>query len=239
MQESTSRPTILVTGATGSLGRALCVTFRDKGWRVFAASRTAAKVEALAREVEGVTGFTADIRSERDVKGMMDALGFAAGELDLLVNNGAVGWFEPVETASAARFEETLVTNVVGTFLCCREALPLLRRAGGTVINISSVAGEQGYPGLSGYCASKFAIMGFSQAFAEEVRPYGVKVLALCPGIIGGGLSSSMLPPLYKPADARQMMSPECVAGEVFRIATAPPGLWLTRATIRSFPGGW
>jgi NAD(P)-dependent dehydrogenase (short-subunit alcohol dehydrogenase family) len=216
----------------------MAAAFRDRGWRVWAGVRSPEKAHLLEREEQGLRALAADVRSEDEVKAMMAEVEREAGRLDLLINNAAVLRFEPVERTSASHFEETLMTNVYGAFLCCREALPLLRRTKGMIINISSVAGTMGLPGLSAYCASKFALKGFTEAFAEEARTYGVKVVILCPGIVRGGLSR-LLPAVYRPRNEREALAPEKVAAEVCRIAAAPDGLWLTSAMIRSFPGGY
>jgi NAD(P)-dependent dehydrogenase (short-subunit alcohol dehydrogenase family) len=101
--------------------------------------------------------------------------------LDVLVNNAGVGGGQPVEGSDESAWRRIIDTNVTGTYLVCREALPLLG-IGARVINLSSVLGRFGVPGYTAYCASKHAIIGFTRALALELTPRAVTVNAICPG---------------------------------------------------------
>src|SRR5262249_5718546 len=105
----------------------------------------------------------------------------AAGALDVLVNNAGIGGGEPVQQADIGRWKNVVDTNVFGTFLVTKEAVPLLRD-GGRIVNISSVLGRFGVPGYTAYCASKHAVIGFTRALALELVDRKITVNAICPG---------------------------------------------------------
>lgn len=232
---------VLITGAAGNLGRALASAFAGGGWTLFLTSRSAEKLGELAERLSGegaqCHAFSADLRREAEVRCLMRFVAERTERLEALVSNAALAWFEPLERTSAAHWEETLAVNVTGPFLVIREALPLLREGRGAVIAISSGAGRRGAPGLSAYCASKFALMGLSQCLAEEVRGSGVRVTTLCPGSMRGGLSDILPPPMLP--DPARFLAPDDFAREVEEIASGRGELWMTDADYRSFPGGY
>src|SRR5262245_38182521 len=107
------------------------------------------------------------------------------GQIDILVCNAGVVHIAAVETMPEEEWDLTMAVNVKGVFLSCKAALPVLRgRRGACIINIASVAGKNGAPGMAHYCASKFAVVGFTNALAKEVAQTGVRVNAICPGIL-------------------------------------------------------
>jgi meso-butanediol dehydrogenase/(S,S)-butanediol dehydrogenase/diacetyl reductase len=116
------------------------------------------------------------------------------GSLDLLVNNAGVVHFDGLASFPEERWDLLFDVNVKGTFLMCRAALAKLALAKGAIVNIASVAGKRGYAGGSGYCASKFAVVGLTQALAMELAPQGVRVNAVCPGILGTHMWHHHLP---------------------------------------------
>jgi 3-hydroxybutyrate dehydrogenase len=122
-----------------------------------------------------------DVTSERSVGAGIDALRGDLDHLDVLVNNAGVGGGEPVEGSDVERWRRTIETNVTGTYLATRAALPLMRSRG-RIINISSVLGRFGVPGYTAYCASKHAVIGFTRALALELAPRQITVNAICPG---------------------------------------------------------
>jgi NAD(P)-dependent dehydrogenase (short-subunit alcohol dehydrogenase family) len=232
---------VLITGSAGVLGSALARAFGRSGWRLILTSRSAKKLDSLARQLEheGMTLFhrAADVRSEKSVRDLMRAVALETPTLECLVNNAGVAWFEPVEHTSLAHWEETLAVNVTGPFLMVREALPFLKAGKGTIINISSGAGRQGFPGLGAYCASKFALMGLGQSLAEEVRGSGVRVTTLCPGSLRGGLVHRL--PAAMRTDESEFLDPAAFAEEVVSLAGGAGDLWISEADYRSFPGGY
>jgi meso-butanediol dehydrogenase/(S,S)-butanediol dehydrogenase/diacetyl reductase len=147
-----------------------------------AARATAGEIEALGRRAHVVD---ADVTRAADAERMVAETVARLGGLDVLVCNAGVVHLSPVETMTEEAWDLTMAVNVKGVFLACRAALPVLRtRPGASIVNVASVAGKNGAPGMAHYCASKFAVVGFTNALAKEVARSGVRVNAICPGIL-------------------------------------------------------
>jgi len=147
-----------------------------------AAEGTVEEVRALGRRAVAIR---ADVTRAADVSAMIDTAVAQLGGLDVLVCNAGVVHVSPVEKLTEEAFDLTLAVNVKGVFLCCKAAIPVLKqRPGASIINIASVAGKNGAPGMAHYCASKFAVVGFTNSLAKELARYGIRANAICPGIL-------------------------------------------------------
>ncbi|MDE2774538.1 MAG: 3-oxoacyl-ACP reductase FabG [Chloroflexota bacterium] len=216
----------LVTGAAGAegIGRAIALRLAEEGvdlvvndLREEAGFRsglpeTADAIEALGQRALAVY---ADVTDADQVERMVaQALG-QFGRIDILINNaGAPAGRDrvPVVELEEEAFDLVHRVNVKGVFLCCRAVARhmLARGGGGTIINISSMAGKQGMPRYAAYCASKFAVRGFTQSLARELGPEGITVYAICPGLIASeridDMAAVLAPPGVDPADHREEM---------------------------------
>ena len=130
----------------------------------------------------------ADVSKHDDVDRLFQAVAGHLGGLDVLVNNAAVtGPVGPIETNDPDEWARTIEVNLVGQFLCIRRAVPMLREAGGgSIINISSIAGRLGFPNRTAYAASKWAIIGLTQSVAMEVGEFNIRANSILPGIVAG-----------------------------------------------------
>lgn len=177
--------TILVTGGGRGIGRAIALAFAEPGTTVAIAARTSAQLEETssairARGAEAIA-LTMDVTDAQSVTNAFAQLGSRAAHIDVLVNNAGVGGGQPVQGSDELAWRRILDTNVLGTYLATRAALPLIPK-GGRIINMSSVLGRFGVPGYTAYCASKHAVIGFTRALALELAPRAITVNALCPG---------------------------------------------------------
>lgn len=146
-----------------------------------AARGVAAEIESLGRRALAIE---ADVTRKAQVEALV-AGAAALGPIDVLVCNAGVVHVSPVETLAEEAFDLTMSVNVKGVFLCCQAVLPSMRARGtGCIINIASVAGKNGAPGMAHYCASKFAVVGFTNSLAKEVARFGIRANAICPGIL-------------------------------------------------------
>lgn len=178
-------PTILVTGGSRGIGRAIALAFAEPGSTIAIAARTRSELEAAGaairdRGAEPVL-LQVDVTGEESVAAGFARLRQNSPGIDVLVNNAGVGGGLPIHEADSAGWRRILDTNVWGTFLVTRAAVPMLGD-GGRVVNISSVLGRFGVPGYTAYCASKHAVIGFTRALSLELAERGITVNAICPG---------------------------------------------------------
>ncbi|MCH6267032.1 SDR family NAD(P)-dependent oxidoreductase [Neobacillus citreus] len=178
--------TIIITGAGSGLGKELALLFSQKGYHVVVAGRTAEKLSAVRNELADGGGkadvMVVDIRNREDVFLKVKEL---SGRYDVygLVNNAGVGHFGPFVEMDDAQIVEMLDTNVLGTILMTKAVLPfLLGRGEGRIMNIISTAGLRGKVNESVYCASKFAVRGFTESLQKEFEGQGIKINAVYMG---------------------------------------------------------
>ena len=217
--------TALVTGAggQGGIGRAIALRLAQEGANVAVndlansgqLAAVAAEIKALGQEALAVF---ADVSKAEDVKRMVDQTVAHFGQIDILVNNaGAPAGRDrvPVVELEEDAFDFVQAVNVKGTFLCCRDAARVMvaQGHGGKIINISSISGKQGVARCAAYCASKFAVRGFTQALALELGPHRINVNAICPGLIAteriDDMAAALAPADTAPHVYRQQMIEE------------------------------
>jgi len=180
--------TAIVTGGGSGIGEAIARRFASEGCRVMVAGRRLGAIEKVASEIGGVA-VTTDVTKEKDVEAMMGRCDEAWGRLDILVSNaGITGPIAEAENMDIDAWDETMAINVRGVLLCAKHAIPLLKRQGGAIINMSSLLGLRGYPSRCAYTASKFAVIAITQSIAHEVGQFGTRVNSLCPGAVNGEL---------------------------------------------------
>lgn len=183
----------LVTGGGTGIGAAIARRFARAGARVAITGRRTEPLKNIAAEIGGAA-IVADVSDEVSVSRMFDELDRAlGGKLDILVNNaGITGPVLGVADMDMAAWDETMAINIRGTILCARQAIGRMRQ-GGSIINMSSLMGLRGYPMRSAYTASKFAVIGITEALAHEVGALGIRVNALCPGAVNGDLMQRVI----------------------------------------------
>lgn len=179
----------VVTGGTKGIGRAIAESLLSEGAKVFICARDKFQLKRALEQLSHfgrVEGEICDVRSESQVKVMLDECVRLFGGVDILVNNAGVGVFgKTVEEITPNEFEWVLQTNLFGVFYTCHHAIPLMKtRGGGHIINVSSLAGQNAHPRMSAYNASKFGLNGFTEAMMQEVRPDNIKVSLICPGSV-------------------------------------------------------
>jgi NAD(P)-dependent dehydrogenase (short-subunit alcohol dehydrogenase family) len=144
--------------------------------------------QMLAANRGSITGTVADVSDPEAVDRLFDDVRSTLGGLDVLINNAGIeGPIGPVEDISPEAWRRTIAVNLDGQFLCARNAVPLLKSAGGgCIINMSSTAGLGGCPNRSPYVASKWAVIGLTKTLAMELGSFGIRVNAICPGSVEG-----------------------------------------------------
>ena len=174
----------LITGGGSGIGREIARRLAREGMAVAVLDRDGAAAEAVAAEISGVV-VTADVTAEAEVSNAVDAVLGRFHRIDLLVNNAGIAWMGPALEMPLEALQSMLRVNVEGVFITSRAVLPhMIARRSGSVVNLASWAGKTGNAYFAGYSASKFAVIGLTQALAREVAPYGIRVNAICPGIV-------------------------------------------------------
>ena len=176
-----SEKTVLITGCSSGIGRATAYAFLDEEWTVFATARNPADIETLGEA--GCIISTLDVTEPPAVSRVVDEVLEETGRIDALVNNAGYGQYGPLEDIDDSRFERQFAVNVFGPHRLIRAVLPHMReRESGTIVNISSVVGRIGVPGMGTYVASKHALEGYSDALRLEVEEFGIDVSVVLPG---------------------------------------------------------
>jgi NAD(P)-dependent dehydrogenase (short-subunit alcohol dehydrogenase family) len=173
----------LVTGGSSGIGLAIARMLREEGFELTVASRTQEKIEAAAAEL-GAHAVTANMGREEDCVRVVDAHRERFGGLDVLVNSAGLGIAGTVDSLQTKHLDLQLGVNLRGLLLVTREALPLLKASRGLVVNLASIAGTTGTPGLTVYGATKAAVIALTRSLNAEVEGDGVRAIALCPGFV-------------------------------------------------------
>ena len=206
--------TAVVTGASSGIGRAIAIRFGQAGARVVLIARRKNRLEEVARQIEKDRSqalvVPADLLDPQQIHKAFDEIRRQWKDPNILVNNAGTGFFGPLTDSKLEEYETIFNLNVRALYLATQEVLPAMIRAKeGTIINLSSVAGKMGLAGSVLYCASKFAVTGFSEALLEEVRRFNIRVSALCPGLVsteffGRGEVKGNQPDFIQPEDVAE-----------------------------------
>ena len=177
---------VLITGASAGIGKAAALAFAGEGARVLLAARRRERLEQVAASIRALGGEAVvaqtDVADRRQVLSAVADAVSAFGRLDILVNNAAIGYFGRLEDTPVEEIEALWAVNMMGTIYATQAVIPLMRKQGsGHIINVASVAGKRGNPGNSVYCATKFALVGMSEALRVELHGSGIEVSVICP----------------------------------------------------------
>ncbi len=209
----------MVTGTSRGIGRAIAVALAKEGARV---AGCALNSPGDATAFPGGFAVTCDVRRAAEVEAFRDQVLARLGPPDILVNNAGIVVRRALVDLTEDDWNDVLGANLHGTFLVSRAFLPAMigKGPGGRIINISSIAGRQGTPMLTAYCAAKHGVVGLTRALAEELRPQGIVVNAICPGSVDTDMLKIGMP------GGTARMSPDDVArAALFLAIDAPPAL--------------
>ena len=207
----------IITGSARGIGRAIAIALAREGCNVVINSRTKKEVDATAKEIEklgsDVLPMVADVSNEKDVSRMVNEAMKKFGRVNILVNNAGVAAYKDFSKMSQKEIDDILNINLRGLILCTKHVLPhMIKQKYGRIINISSGAGKTGIAGLAVYCASKFGVIGFTEALSDEL-PESIKVYAVCPGAVDTKMYVEAFheQPSLKPEDIAKKTLPLCM----------------------------
>lgn len=218
--------TVLITGGSSGIGRALAFAFGAQGANIAITGRRQAEldgtVQALGAAGIRALGIRADVSSREDCTRMAAETVQAFGGIDVLINNAGISMRALFEELDTEVIEQVMNINFYGTVYATKACLPYIRARKGSIVGISSIAGYRGLPGRTGYSASKFAMQGFLEALRTELLHTGVHVLIACPGFTASNIRRTALNADGKaqgesPRAEDKMMSAEECAEHILR----------------------
>lgn len=222
----------LITGASRGIGKAIARTLGQMGAMLSLCARDPQRLQSARGELEAdgvkVLAVPADVSRPDDITSLVQTTERSLGPVEILVNNAGIGDFAPIQEATEANWDATLNTNLKAVFLLSKAVAPgMISRRSGHIINIASLAGKNAFAGGGVYCASKWGLLGLTQCAAEDLRPYGVRVSAICPGSVASDFSP------HSGKDPGKMLQPEDVAHAVEMILTQAPQSFISEVLLR------
>lgn len=221
----------VVTGGSEGIGKAVAHALAREGAAVMLTSRSADRARAVAAELDaGVTGqvrgVACDVRDPDQCRELVDATVEAFGALHILVNNAGVGVFKPIQEMTPEEYLTQVETNLNGVFFCTKAALPHLQGADDAwIINIGSLASRNTFGGGAGYNASKFGLLGMTEAMMLDLRYEGIRTSIIMPGSVNTGFSPS--------GDRPWAIQPEDVGETVLQLLSYPEHTLVSRVEMR------
>ncbi|MFD1040071.1 SDR family NAD(P)-dependent oxidoreductase [Virgibacillus byunsanensis] len=206
-------PNVAITGAGSGLGRELALYYAKNDYTVFLLGRTDTKLHIVQNEILENGGnaevVLCDVREYASVSIAFQQI----GQLDVLINNAGIGIFGPVEDYTIDEIEDTLNTNVKGAILTVQSALPLIRASNGRILTIISTAGLRGKVNESIYCASKFAVKGFTESLQKEWEDASFTITS----VYMGGMNTPFWENSTHVNDPSRLKGPKEVAAQIYQ----------------------
>jgi NAD(P)-dependent dehydrogenase (short-subunit alcohol dehydrogenase family) len=228
------QPTILITGGTRGIGRAISLRFLREGFRVFTCGSSSGSVNKLKIENPSERLHVAQVNLEikEELLAWIEAVTAISPNLNVLVNNAGIFLPGSIENEIEGVFEKVMAINLAAAYHASRACLPMLRKANKAhIFNISSTAGIMAYPNGGSYCISKFGLMGMSKVLREELKPSGIRVTSVIPGAtFTDSWAEAGLPP-------ERFMHPDDIAEAVLSAWQMPAGTVVEEILIRPQAG--
>ena len=223
-----------MTGASSGLGRAFAIALAGAGAKVFLAARREEKLREVVHEIAQQGGEAAyhvvDLRVVPALYDLVDVLLARYKRLDILVNNAGLGYRSPLSETRRSEIADMLETNLAAAIYLTQACLnALLKTAPSDIVNVSSIAGLEGFAEGTVYCAAKAGLVGFTRALAHELKPANIRVTALCPGSVETAFFDRYRPTLDRP----QMLRIEDAVRALLYVLTSPPNVLHGEVVLR------
>lgn len=223
----------IITGASRGIGRYTALELARHGWEVALIARSEPELLGLAAEIAALGQrahpYPQDLSALTELVPLMRRIAEDMGGCEVLVNNAGIAHLANLADTPLAVWQQILAVNVTAAFQCIQGILPTMRAAqGGTIVNVVSIAGQQVFPQWGAYCVSKYGLLALSQTLAQEERPYGIRVCALCPGAVDTPIWDTV------PAnfDRAGMLSAQTVAQTIRQIIELPAAASIETLTL-------
>ncbi|MGO4375784.1 3-ketoacyl-ACP reductase [Paenibacillus sp. MCAF20] len=235
MAHSLKGKVAIVTGAARGIGKATAIALAQEGVNVGLIARNETALQQVAAELEGLgvkaAYATADVSSKEQVEAAVEGIKNNLGYADILINNAGIATFGTVLEMDPEEWRRIIDTNLLGTYYVTRAVLPqLIEKNGGDIINISSTSGLSGAATSSAYSASKFAVIGFTESLAQEVRRNNIRVSALNPSTVATDLALDLN--LIKENNDSKFMQPEDIAEFIVNQLRLNPRIYVKTASF-------
>lgn len=237
--QSIENKVVLITGGSKGIGYGIAEALVQHNARVAITSRSQKSADEAAARLNKmgngpVIGIEADVRDFDSQQKAIDLVLKTWGQLDVVVANAGLGYFGSVETISVEQWKETMDTNLTGVFYSVKASVAALKQSKGYIITIASLAGTNFFEGGAAYNASKFGLVGFTQAAMLDLRKYGIKVATIMPGSVATGFNAHV----PSPQDAWKIQ-PEDIGQLVVDLLKMNPRTLPSKIEVRpSMPGG-
>lgn len=226
----------LVTGGGKGIGLGIARALAKGGAKVAVTGRHQETLDAAAAELGDSLAMVMDVRDEASVQAGVARVVEWGGRLDILVNNAGIGLLQtPLTETSTDAWRDIIDTNLTGVYFVTKAAWPHLVESKGQVMNVSSIAGTQGYAGSSAYSASKFGLTGLTEVLKLEGAAVGVRALAICPGPVETDIWGEWATDDEK----SRMMTPDQLGGVAADMLAAPRNIDLSRLVVTNMVSPW
>ncbi|MCX8033792.1 MAG: SDR family oxidoreductase [Thermodesulfovibrio sp.] len=238
MQKLTDKVTI-ITGASKGIGLATAYKFAQEGSNLMLIARSENSLKNIAEDIQKKYGtkviFTsADISKPEEIEKAFEVFTKNFSKIDILINNAGRGVFNYIQNGSIKEWKEVIDLNLTGLiYLTHLSANLMIKERKGHIVNISSVAGRIGIPGWSVYCATKWAVIGFSESIRKELLKYNIKVTVIEPGVVKTDWGENMPEEWLKQRAQMNALAPENIAEAVLYVVTQPENVSINELLIR------
>ncbi|HHP7243918.1 MAG TPA: SDR family oxidoreductase [Elainellaceae cyanobacterium] len=230
----------LITGASSGIGKATALAFAQAGFNLALVSRSQAALEQVAQEAAlsgvDVQIFPLDLSCVEEVCSTFQAIAEQVGAIDVLINNAGIGYTGNLQDISLDDWQHVLNLNLTSVFQCIQGVLPSMRdRHQGTIINITSIAAHQAFPGWGAYNVSKAGVVALSKTLAAEERAHGIRVVMICPGAVNTPIWDTDT--VDADFDRSGMLTPDSVAQSILHAALLPSQAVIEELTVMPSAG--
>ncbi|MCS7215097.1 MAG: SDR family oxidoreductase [Thermodesulfovibrio sp.] len=230
---------VLITGASKGIGLATAQKFADKGANLVLVARSKDLLQSIGTKIKEQYGINilcipADLSISNQVERVFEELKSHFGRLDILINNAGRGIFNYIENGSVKEWKEVIDLNITGLIQCTHLASKIMiPQRSGHIVNISSVAGRVGIPGWSVYCATKWAVVGFSESIRKELIKYNIRVTVIEPGVVATQWGENMPEEWIRSRGSMKALKAEDIAEAIYYVVSQPDYVSVNELLIR------